>query len=113
MVVNGFDSDNYRYFRHKETGKLYKFKNSSLNRLLFKSYLQDLNKEYPKEKPFDLIEFIKMQDEIVHECDSFNDFKFEANEYCLLTKWLEDRILTKDISVNLQTKFSVLNNITI
>ena len=101
MIVNGFNSDDYRYFKNKKTGKLYKFKNSSLNQLLFKTYIHDLNTEYPKDKLFDLIEFIKMQPPITFDADGYEDFHFKTDEYCLMTEWLEDRIFAKNIPIHL------------
>jgi len=107
VIVNGFDINDYRYFRDRTTGRIYKFKNEELNRLLFKCrlsymcFLKDLDVEYPKDKPFNLMEFIKMQKPITHNSDGYEDFHFRKDEYCLMTEWLEERIFCKNISINL------------
>ena len=74
MVINGYNSDDYRYFEDSKTKKITKIRNEDMWRYLFKhSFLLDIFnvsedfefKKYPVDKTFDFNEYMKIQDDIV------------------------------------------------
>lgn len=101
MIVNGFESANYRYFRNKETGKITKYSSEALERVLFsenfKSRLREYAyeyeiKPYPTDKEFDLLEYIRMQDPIVFKYDYYLRANFDTDDFFLMTEWLNNKM---------------------
>lgn len=106
MKCNGFDSDNYRYFRNLEDGMIIKYSNEELKSKLFNDnfYLRVVSnienyqiREYPSDRPFNLLEYIKMQAPLVFKYSYILDLQFEKDEYCLVTNWLSDKLNTDEI----------------
>lgn len=103
MVYNGFDSDNYRYFRCTD-GNIYKYRNDELAKALFDRRFYEIIpqnykiREYPKDIPIDLFELIKMQDKIVFDIDeSFISFHYKKGEYIIITDFFYNKIYSDDI----------------
>lgn len=107
MVVNVFDSDNYRYFRNKETGKITKYSSEALEIVLFsenfKSRLREYAyeyeiKPYPTQKEFDLLEYIRMQDPIVFKYDYYLRANFDTDDFLFMTEWLNNKMNSPKIT---------------
>lgn len=126
MIVNGFNSDDYRYFYVNEDikwntsldeiyfikkGNIIKIPNSVLFYKLFnnnfysrvKKNLKDFTLiPYPTDKPFDLFEFLQIQNPLIFDRTYKLNLIFEYGEYCLIDEWfkekLEDSTLTKFIN---------------
>lgn len=103
--VNGFNSDNYRYFRNKSDGTLKKYTAEMLKKSLFNwNFTNSLNEErryqmveFPKDKPFDLVEYIKMQPPIVLTNDGELEFTLDKDEFFFITDWLAERLFSDEI----------------
>ena len=109
MQLNGFNSNNYRYFRNKETGKIRKYSNEELKRYLFgrnfttllmENMVEYKVKEYPTYMRFDIIEYIKMQDDIVFKYDSYIDLNFREEDFLLVTSWLKSKMESNEIPLH-------------
>lgn len=107
MIINGFNSEDYRYFRNKETGEITKFFCDSLEKYLFSdNYNLRLRehtkaytiKPYPKDKAFNLLEFICMQDPIVFQYDDYLSANFDTKDFLLITEWLKNKMASKKIT---------------
>lgn len=107
MIVNGFNSNDYRYFRNKETGTITKYSSESLERHLFsdnyknrlKEYINPYTiKPYPKDKPFDLLEFIRMQNPIVFKVESYLSVSFDTKDFFMVTRWLNNKMNSQKIT---------------
>ena len=106
MILNGFNSDDYRYFRHIN-GNVFKYRNDQLASALFNHrflpYISPKNfciKDYPKDKPFNLTELIKMQDKVVFESDGSFTLNFEKGDYAIITDFLYSKLHSDEVLFN-------------
>lgn len=116
MEVNGYDSTKYRYFRNRKTGEIKKYSiqelkdffwNNNLSRGL-RGYIEEYSiKEYPTDMPFDLMEYICMQDDIVFKHDGYIDLHFREKDFLLVTSWLRNKLESNEMP---QHPLSILIN---
>lgn len=116
MKCNGFDSDDYRYFYLETKQQWSGFTNHSYGKLeeneifklskydlvcrLFSSnydkLLEDIHEhkivEYPTEKPFDLNEYIHMQEPITFKNNGTLGFVYEYGEYIYINRWMSKKM---------------------
>ena len=106
MVVNGYNSDDYRYFEDSKTKKITKVRNEDMWRYLFKhSFLLDIFnvsedfefKKYPVDKTFDFNEYMKMQDDIVFKYTQYFYAHFAEGEVLPLTDWIKSKITSPQL----------------
>lgn len=105
VSINGFDSDDYRYFRNKSDGTIKKYTTEMIRSSLFSTnltYSLDVGRnyqitEFPKNKPFDLIEYIKMQKPIVFMHDEELRFKLDKEDFFFITEWIAQRIFSDEV----------------
>ena len=104
MVVNGFNSDDYRYFRRLDDGEIFKYKNSDLGKILFAARLSTFVpdnykiKEYPKDEIFDVVKFINMQDKIVFDArKSGACLSFGRDEVVFVSGFLYSKLFIDDV----------------
>ena len=106
MILNGFNSDDYRYFKRAD-GSIFKYRNDQLASVLFNyhflPYISPKNfriKDYPKDKPFNLAELIKMQDKVVFESNGSFNLYFEKGDYAIITDFLYSKIHSDEVLFN-------------
>lgn len=101
MVINGYNSDDYRYFEDSKTKKIIRVRNDNMWRYLFKhSFLLDIFsasedfefKKYPIDKAFDFNEYMKMQDDIVFKYTQYFYAHFTEGDVLPLTEWIKSKI---------------------
>lgn len=117
MIINGFNSDDYRYFKMTndlenlsifgecikgiKTGEIIKIENDLLQEYLigikYSRYLQQIEpynykiKKYPKDKPFNIVEFLKIQNPITPSTYGLN-FYLQKNQLFYINKWLKEKL---------------------
>lgn len=105
MECNGLNSNNYRYFRNLETGKIIKYSNEYLGLQAFSSNFKNLVweyvpgyqiKPYPQDRSFNLIEFLKMQDPIVFAHDGDIYIRLGEDDLLIMDEWLKHKLLSDD-----------------
>ena len=106
MILNGFNSDDYRYFKRAD-GSIFKYRNDQLASALFNyhflPYISPKSfciKDYPKDKPFNLAELIKMQDKVVFESNGSFNLYFEKGDYAIITDFLYSKIHSDEVLFN-------------
>ena len=122
MELNGFNSDDYRYFKiindvhfgHHiyKKGAIIKFNQDNLKKYLFdKNYHIIISnafsyfprefipefKPYPVNEPFDLIKYINMQEKIRIPQDCNLNIAIENNRFLVIDKWLNEKINNEDL----------------
>lgn len=117
MKLNGFNSDDYRYFyldksqdwsgftnfsygelKENDIIKLSKrdlaerlFSSNYYNRIIENIYPHNVV-EYPLDKPFDLFEYIKMQQPITFKWNGVLSFIYEYGEYAYINSWMNQKM---------------------
>ena len=106
MECNGFNSDNYRYFRNIHDGTITKYSRENLKFFLFsnnfhlriKESIEDYEiKEFDLDRPLDLLEYIDSQPPLVFKHDGYLNLNFEKGDYCLITEWLGKKLASDEI----------------
>lgn len=125
MELNGFDSDDVRYFYLESSCDWSGITNFSYGELkrnnIFKISKKDLvdrlfNKnwyhlilnaypyeiiEYPTDKPFDIFEYIRMQRPIVFKWDGVFGFSYEKGDYAYFDNWMREKMQSNQKSKRL------------
>lgn len=128
MELNGFNSDDYRYFKiindvhfgHHvyKKGAIIKFNQDNLKKYLFdknyhiiisnafsyfpREYIPEF-KPYPVNEPFDLIKYINMQEQIIFPQDCNLNITIENNKFLVIDKWLNEKINNEDLFNSIDT----------
>ena len=92
MILNGFNSDNYRYFVD-ESGNIFKYQNDLISTFCFAGS----STCYPKDEPFDLSRFIKMQDKITFNSDSYIQLSFQAGDHIIISDFLDSKLFSEKV----------------
>jgi len=122
MELNGFNSDDYRYFkvindvhfgcRLYKKGAIIKFNQDNFKKNLFntnydmiisnafsyisREYIPKF-KPYPVNEPFNLIKYINMQEKIRIPQDCNLNITIEKNKFLIIDKWLNEKINNEDL----------------
>lgn len=90
--TNDFNSDNYRYFVD-ESGNIFKYRNDLISTFCFAGS----STSYPKDEPFDLSRFIKMQDKITFNSDSYIQLSFQAGDHIIISDFLDSKLFSEKV----------------
>lgn len=122
MECNGFDSNDYLYFRLKEKfetsgswtsyelvelKKVYRFLKKDLIFYLFNLEFHNIYSEkfekfdfiFQDNVPFDILQIIKMQKPLRVKYDTKMKLFFSYKEYCLINKWLKNKMDCEDLYI--------------
>ena len=116
MELNGFNSDNYRYFylgKSKDWSSYTNFsygellesdivkisKEDLLQRLFSHNYSRIKGNiyehevvEYPVDEPFDIFKYISMQKPIKFKWDGVFAFRYDVGEYAFINAWMNEKM---------------------
>lgn len=117
MKLNGFDSDNYRYFLLQDNSCFKKYndivyselvsgdivkisckelKNNLLNSNFYRQIISVIYpfdvKEYPKDEEFDLFKYISMQENIKYKYNSVINLSYDSGEYAFIDSWMMNKL---------------------